>query len=41
MLQAQSYYDGIVVLGRMLDDGAERIADMRGSITTTMTALDS
>lgn len=28
----QSYYDGIVVLGRMHDDAAERIANMDGSI---------
>lgn len=28
----QSYYDGIVVLGRMHDDAAERIASMNGSI---------
>jgi hypothetical protein len=29
----QSYYDGIVVLGRLHDDAAERIAAMDGSIT--------
>ncbi|MDX6248745.1 MAG: hypothetical protein QOF10_2105 [Kribbellaceae bacterium] len=28
----QSYYDGIVVLGRMHDDAAERIASLDGSI---------
>ena len=36
----QSYYHGIVVLGH-LDGGApERIADMDGSITATVTILD-
>ena len=29
----QSYYDGIVVLGRLHDDAAERIAAMDGSVT--------
>ncbi|TDO51722.1 cyclophilin-like protein [Kribbella sp. VKM Ac-2527] len=37
----QSYYDGIVVLGRMLDDAAECIAEMRGSVTATITALSN
>ncbi|TCM40431.1 cyclophilin-like protein [Kribbella sp. VKM Ac-2568] len=32
----QSYYDGIVVLGRMHDDAAERIAAMEGSITVQL-----
>jgi hypothetical protein len=32
----QSYYDGIVVLGRMHDDAAERIANMDGSITVQL-----
>ncbi|GAB2635096.1 cyclophilin-like fold protein [Kribbella swartbergensis] len=37
----QSYYNGIVVLGRMHDDAAERIANIDGSITATITALDN
>ena len=32
----QSYYDGIVVLGRLHDDAAERIAAMDGSITVQL-----
>lgn len=36
----QSYYNGIVVLGRMHDDAAQRIANLDGSITATITALD-
>jgi hypothetical protein len=32
----QSYYDGIVILGRMHDDAAERIAAMDGSITVQL-----
>ena len=32
----QSYYDGIVVLGRMHDDAAERIASMDGAITVLL-----
>ncbi|GAA4398992.1 hypothetical protein GCM10023168_05670 [Fodinibacter luteus] len=36
----QSYYDGIVVLGRLEGDAAERIADMPGPITATVAALD-
>ncbi|GAA1521071.1 hypothetical protein GCM10009741_22540 [Kribbella lupini] len=32
----QSYYDGIVVLGRLRDDAAERIAAMDGSITVQL-----
>jgi hypothetical protein len=37
----QSYYDGIVVLGRMHDDAAERIATMDGSITATVTTFEN
>jgi hypothetical protein len=37
----QTYYDGIVVLGRMHDDAAQRIATMDGPITATITALGS
>ena len=37
----QSYYNGIVVLGRMDGDAAERIADMDGSITATVDILDN
>jgi hypothetical protein len=36
----QSYYNGIVVLGQMDSGVAERIADMEGSITATVSALD-
>ena len=36
----QSYFTGIVVLGRMEGDAAERIADMDGPVTTTLTPLD-
>ncbi|MEU4602649.1 cyclophilin-like fold protein [Kribbella sp. NPDC023972] len=32
----QSYFDGIVVLGRMHDDAAERIANINGSITVRL-----
>jgi hypothetical protein len=32
----QSYYPGIVILGRMDQGAAERIADMQGSITATV-----
>jgi hypothetical protein len=32
----QSYFDGIVVLGRMHDDAAERIASMDGSIQVSL-----
>ena len=32
----QSYYDGIVILGRMPDDAAARIAAMDGSITVQL-----
>lgn len=32
----QSYYDGIVVLGRLHADAAERIATMDGSITVQL-----
>jgi hypothetical protein len=34
----QSYFPGIVVLGRMDGDAAERIADMDGSLTATVEA---
>lgn len=36
----QSYYNGIVVLGQMDGDAAERIAEMDGSITATVTLLE-
>jgi len=36
----QSYYNGIVVLGRMDGEAADRIADMEGSITVTVATLD-
>lgn len=32
----QSYYDGIVVLGRLHDGAAERIANLEGSITVQL-----
>lgn len=32
----QSYYPGIVVLGQLEGDAAERLADMEGTITTTV-----
>jgi hypothetical protein len=34
----QSYYPGIVLLGRMDGDAAERIADIDGSVTVTVEA---
>jgi hypothetical protein len=34
----QSYYPGIVILGRLDGDAASRIADMRGAITATVEA---
>jgi hypothetical protein len=34
----QSYYEGIVVLGRMEDGAADRIADMDGTVSVTVTA---
>ena len=34
----QSYYPGIVVLGRLDGDAAERIASIEGSVTTTVEA---
>jgi hypothetical protein len=34
----QSYFPGIVVLGRMDGDAAERIADMDGPVTATVEA---
>ncbi len=37
----QSYYNGIVVLGRMHGDAAQHIATMDGSITATITTLDN
>ncbi len=36
----QSYYDGIVVLGRLEGDAVERIARIDGSVTTTIEALN-
>ena len=36
----QSYFTGIVVLGRMEGDAAERIAAMEGPVTATLTPLD-
>jgi hypothetical protein len=35
-----SYYNGIVVLGRLDGDAAERIAHMEGSITAAVASLD-
>ena len=35
----QSYYEGIVVLGHMEGDAPERISQMDGAITATVTAL--
>ena len=35
----QSYYSGIVVLGRLEGDAVQRIADMRGSVTVTVEAV--
>jgi hypothetical protein len=37
----QSYYDGIVVLGRLDGDAAERIARIDGAVTTTVEAIDA
>lgn len=37
----QSYYDGIIILGRLEGDAAERIADMDGSITATITSPEN
>ncbi|WP_345455152.1 cyclophilin-like fold protein [Nocardioides marinquilinus] len=34
----QSYFDGIVVLGRLLGDAPERIAAVEGSVTVRVTA---
>ncbi len=34
----QSYYAGIVILGRLDEGAAERIADMEGTVTTTVSA---
>ena len=36
----QSYYNGIIVLGQMDGDAAERIADMGGTITATVSVLN-
>lgn len=36
----QSYYEGIVVLGRLEGDAAERIARIDGSVTARVTMLD-
>jgi hypothetical protein len=36
----QSFYNGIVVLGHLEGDAAERIADMPGPITATVASLD-
>ena len=36
----QSYYPGIVVLGRLDGDAAERIASIEGSLTATVEAAD-
>jgi len=35
----QSYFPGIVILGRLEDDAAERIAALDGTITATVEAL--
>lgn len=35
----QSFYDGIVVLGRLEGDAAQRLAAMEGTITATVAAL--
>jgi hypothetical protein len=37
----QSYYDGIVVLGRLDDQAASRLAQMDGGITVTVTTPDT
>ena len=36
----QSYYPGIVVLGRLDGDAAQRIAELDGPVTATVEALD-
>jgi hypothetical protein len=36
----QSYYNGIVVLGHLEGDAAERIADVQGRVTATVAPLD-
>jgi hypothetical protein len=36
-----SYYDGIVVLGHLADDAAERIAAMEGPVTATVESFGS
>lgn len=35
----QSYYEGIVVLGHLEGDAAERISDMDGHVTATVTQI--
>ena len=37
----QSYYDGIVILGRLDDAAASRLAQMAGDITATVTSADA
>ena len=37
----QSYYDGIVILGRLDDAATSRLAQMAGGITATVTAADA
>ena len=37
----QSYYDGIVILGRLDDTATSRLAEMAGDITATVTAADA
>lgn len=36
----QSFFNGIVVLGRMEGDAAARISDMEGPVAATLTPLD-
>ena len=36
----QSFFNGIVVLGRMEGDAAARISDVQGPVTATLTSLD-
>jgi hypothetical protein len=37
----QSYYDGIVILGRLDDTATSRLAQMAGDVTATVTAADA
>ncbi len=37
----QSYYDGIVILGRMEGDAPERIAELDGGVTVRVERVDS